>query len=46
MEELLVPVMYDLPDREDISSVHITEACVKGEGEPEFVYADEAKESA
>ena len=46
MEELLVPVMYDLPDREDISSVHITEACVKGEGEPEFVYSDEAKESA
>ena len=46
MEELLVPVMYDLPDREDIASVHITEACVKGEGEPEFVYSDEAKESA
>ena len=46
MEELLVPVMYDVPDREDISSVHITEACVKGEGEPEFVYSDEAKESA
>ena len=46
MEELLVPVMYDLPDREDIASVHITEACVTGEGEPEFVYSDEAKESA
>ena len=46
MEELLVPVMYDLPDREDIASVHITEACVNGEGEPEFVYSDEAKESA
>lgn len=46
MEELLVPIMYDLPDREDITAVHITEACVKGEGEPEFVYSDAEKESA
>ncbi|MEX3517100.1 ATP-dependent Clp protease ATP-binding subunit ClpX [Corynebacterium camporealensis] len=45
MEELLVPIMYDLPDREDISSVHITADTVNG-GEPEFVYADEVKESA
>ncbi|WP_459588570.1 ATP-dependent Clp protease ATP-binding subunit ClpX [Corynebacterium camporealensis] len=45
MEELLVPIMYDLPDREDISSVHITADTING-GEPEFVYADEVKESA
>ncbi|MHA7726580.1 ATP-dependent Clp protease ATP-binding subunit ClpX [Corynebacterium hesseae] len=46
MEELLVPIMYDLPDREDIASVHITQGCVTDGGEPEFVYSDEAKESA
>ena len=46
MEELLVPIMYDLPDREDIASVHITKDCVTDGGEPEFVYSDEAKESA
>lgn len=46
MEELLVPIMYDLPDREDIASVHITQDCVTDGGEPEFVYSDEAKESA
>ncbi|MFW9179913.1 ATP-dependent Clp protease ATP-binding subunit ClpX [Corynebacterium striatum] len=46
MEELLVPIMYELPDREDITAVHITEACVKGEDEPSFVYADAEKESA
>ena len=40
MEELLVPIMYELPDREDITAVHITEACVKGEDEPSFVYTD------
>lgn len=45
MEELLVPIMYELPDREDILGVHITADCVAG-GEPEYVYSDEAKESA
>ena len=46
MEELLVPVMYDLPDREDIAAVHITPECVTEGAEPQFSYKDEAKESA
>ena len=46
MEELLVPVMYDLPDREDIATVHITSECVTEGAEPQFSYTDEAKESA
>lgn len=46
LEELLVPVMFELPDREDISAVHITADCVTQGAEPEFTYKDEAKESA
>ena len=46
LEELLVPVMFELPDREDISAVHITAECVTQGAEPEFTYKDEAKESA
>ena len=45
LEELLVPIMYDLPDREDISGVRITAATVSGEAEPEYLYAP-AEQSA
>ena len=38
--------MFELPDREDISAVHITADCVTQGAEPEFTYKDEAKESA
>lgn len=41
MEELLVPVMYELPDREDVAEVVVTDAVVRGEAEPEFVAKDE-----
>lgn len=40
LEELLVPVMYDLPDRENIDTVRISAEVVRGEAEPEFVYSD------
>ncbi|GAB3077998.1 ATP-dependent Clp protease ATP-binding subunit ClpX [Corynebacterium aquatimens] len=40
MEELLVPVMYDLPDREDVVEVVISEAAVAGEAEPEYVLTE------
>ena len=43
MEELLVPIMYDLPDREDVTEVIVGEAVVRGEEEPEFVVAKEKK---
>ncbi|WP_066524586.1 ATP-dependent Clp protease ATP-binding subunit ClpX [Corynebacterium bouchesdurhonense] len=41
MEELLVPVMYELPDREDVAEVVVTGAVVRGEAEPEFLAKDE-----
>ncbi|WJY98139.1 ATP-dependent Clp protease ATP-binding subunit ClpX [Corynebacterium fournieri] len=45
MEELLVPIMYDLPDRENVAEVIVDEAVARGEGEPKFVAAEE-KQSA
>ena len=41
MEELLVPVMYDLPDREDLAEVVINGAVVRGEEEPRYVAENE-----
>ena len=46
MEELLVPVMYDLPDRDDIDTVRITSEAVRGEAEPEFVYSDSEEKAS
>ncbi|SDR78126.1 ATP-dependent Clp protease ATP-binding subunit ClpX [Corynebacterium timonense] len=43
MEELLVPIMYDLPDREDVAEVVVTDAVVRGEAEPEYVEKKEPK---
>lgn len=37
MEELLVPVMFDLPDREDVTRVVISAEVVRGEAEPQYV---------
>lgn len=37
MEHILVPVMYELPDRSDISEVIIGKDAVTGDGEPEIV---------
>ena len=50
MEELLVPVMYDIPDRDDVAEVVITAEVVRGEAEPQLILAeekdDEEKETA
>ncbi|RSZ61364.1 ATP-dependent Clp protease ATP-binding subunit ClpX [Corynebacterium hylobatis] len=46
LEELLVPVMYDLPDRDDVAEVIITAEVVRGEDEPELVLGREEKETA
>lgn len=43
MEEVLVPIMYDLPDRDNVREVIISDAVVRGESEPTFVLADEKK---
>ncbi len=45
MEELLVPVMYELPDRDGVTEVIVDEATARGEGEPKFLEAEE-KQSA
>lgn len=46
LEELLVPVMFDLPDREDIAEVVISAAAVRGEAEPELLCRDEEEKTA
>ncbi|SDL88828.1 ATP-dependent Clp protease ATP-binding subunit ClpX [Corynebacterium mycetoides] len=43
MEELLVPVMYELPDRDDVKGVVIDAEVVRGEAEPEYVAATQKK---
>ena len=45
MEEILVPVMYELPDRDDVKEVIISAEVVRGEAEPEYV-VEESKKSA
>ncbi|MHC9702172.1 ATP-dependent Clp protease ATP-binding subunit ClpX, partial [Corynebacterium diphtheriae] len=44
MEELLVPVMYDIPDREDVAVVRINEAAVRGLHEPEMILHSQKNE--
>ena len=46
LEELLVPVMYDLPDRNDIDTVRITAEAVRGEAEPEYEYTDSEEKAS
>ena len=43
MEELLVPIMYDLPDRDDVEEVVVTGAVVRGGADPEYVAKKEQK---
>ena len=43
MEEVLVPIMYDLPDREDIGEVIITEGAARKLGAPELVATSSEK---
>ena len=46
LEELLVPVMYDLPDRDDIDTVRITAEAVRGEAKPEYEYTDSEEKAS
>ena len=43
MEETLVPIMYDLPDREDVAEVVVDANVINGRGEPEYVLRDNKK---
>ena len=44
MEELLQPVMFDIPSRTDVAAVVIDDAVVRGEKEPVLVLADQETE--
>ena len=46
MEELLVPVMFDVPDRDDVSQVIIHRNCVTDGAAPELVLAEPGERSA
>ena len=46
MEEQLVPVMYDLPDRDDINTVRLTGDAVRDGAEPVFEYREREEKSA
>jgi len=46
MEEILVPVMYDIPDRDDVAEVLITAEAVRGEAEPQLLLDGERQETA
>ena len=46
MEEILVPVMFDVPDRDDIAQVIIHRGCVTGGEAPELVLAEPDERSA
>ena len=46
MEEILVPIMYDLPDRDDVAEVIISGAVARGESEPEMVEATAEEKTA
>ncbi|AZA14128.1 ATP-dependent Clp protease ATP-binding subunit ClpX [Corynebacterium choanae] len=40
LENILVPIMYELPDREDIGEVKITAPCARGDAAPEYIAHD------
>ena len=46
MEEILVPVMFDVPDRDDIAQVIIHRGCVTDGEAPELVLAEPDERSA
>jgi endopeptidase Clp ATP-binding regulatory subunit (clpX) len=43
IEDIMMNVMFEVPSKESIEKVIITEAAAKGEAEPQLVHADEKK---
>ena len=43
MEDTLVPIMYNLPDREDVEEVVVDADVITGEGEPEYILRNTKK---
>ncbi|MEJ5998350.1 ATP-dependent Clp protease ATP-binding subunit ClpX [Corynebacterium sp. H130] len=46
MEEILVPIMYDIPDREDLAEVVISAEVARGEAEPQLITRSEKEKTA
>ena len=46
IEHVLQPVMYEIPSREDVAKVIVTDACVRGEAEPQVLSHDEVAKKA
>lgn len=46
MEEILVPIMYDIPDREDLAEVVISAEVARGAAEPRLVTTSEKEKTA
>ncbi|WP_295625397.1 ATP-dependent Clp protease ATP-binding subunit ClpX [uncultured Corynebacterium sp.] len=46
MEEILVPVMFDVPDRDDVAQVIIHRGCITDGEDPELVLAEPDERSA
>lgn len=46
MEEVLVPVMFDVPDRDDIAQVVVHKECITDGAAPELVPAERKEKSA
>ena len=44
MEELLQPVMFEIPSREDVAEVVVTAEAVRGQSEPEIITREELEE--
>ena len=40
MENLMMPLMYEIPSRDDVAEVIITKGCVKGESKPKLVLTE------
>ena len=43
MEEVLLNIMYELPDKKDVSKVVIDEDVICGNKQPTYVYAEGKK---
>ena len=46
MEEILVPIMYDIPDREDVGLVLVTAEAARGDAQPQLITRDALEQSA
>ena len=46
LEVLLLDTMYDLPDKENVAQVVVDGDVVRGDKEPEYIYADKKKKKA